>query len=101
VKIRDKASGGELTVYGIYWFEGGTTTFCCFPVDTHGLSGYRQEEVDIIDPVIEGEFVFRVTANKMNGFFHKHVLADNLLDALFDHNEAAYQKLTALLGKAP
>jgi hypothetical protein len=99
MKIRLKMHDLELTVYGIYWREGVPTTFCCFPKGTHGLSGFRQEQFDIIDPTIDGDFVFRVTDSNMNGIFHKHVLTDNLLDDLFDHDEEAYQKFRHCLGR--
>lgn len=101
MKIRLKQYPVELTVYAIYWRQDSPTIFSGFPEGSYGLTGFQQEQFEILDPTIDSDFVFRVTGNGMNGIFHKHVLTDNLLDDLVDHDQAAYEKFSALLGRTP
>ncbi|WP_137718572.1 hypothetical protein [Methylobacillus flagellatus] len=100
MKLLDKTLGQFLNVYGIYW-HGGKTYFYCFPNNGVGISSYGEEEVEVVDSKISVGFEYKITGHGIPGIFHRQLLAENLLDALLEHDPEAYRKFILLIGGAP
>lgn len=98
--VKEKKYSSLLNVYGIYW-HNDKTYFYCFPKGSFGLSSYGEDEVDIVDRVIESDFVYVNLTHGMHGVFNKKLIDNNLLDQLIDHDRDAYEKFCYLLGKEP
>jgi hypothetical protein len=100
MKVLDKVSGQLFEVYGIYWHEG-KTYFYCFPKNSLGISSYGQDEVDVVDKVVGADFEYHLGSDGIPGLIHKHLLRDQLLDALLEHDPDAFRKFVSLLGRQP
>lgn len=100
MKVRDKVSGQSFTVYGIYWVDA-QPHFYCFPRRSTGLSSYAQDEVEVEDSRVDGEFEFVRTAQGFSAVVHRHLLANNMLDKLLEQDPAAYGKFCQLIGHEP
>jgi hypothetical protein len=100
MKITEKISGRSFTVYAIYW-SIDKTYFLYFPARSGGLSSIAEDEMEINDPSIDNDFEYVRTDERISGFFHKHLLGENLMDDLLDHDPVAYKKFVSLIGKEP
>jgi hypothetical protein len=98
MKVRERVSGEIFSVYGIYWHED-KTYFYCFPKKSTGLSSYSEDEVDIVEPALGHEFQYAVL--NVHGIFHKHLIGEQLLDALLEHDPVAYKKFVSLIKGEP
>jgi len=100
MKIKDKKTSNIFTVYGIYW-QDNKTYFYCFPKNSVGLTSYREDDVEIIDPTIDTDFEYVITYQDTGGIFHRHLLTDKLMDELLEHDPVAYKKFVSLIGNEP
>lgn len=100
MKIKEFTSGQTFTVYGIYWHDN-KTYFYCFPKNSFGISSFSEAEVQITDRTIERDFEYIRTDEHISGFFHKHLLREQLMDRLLEHDPVAYNKFVSLIGKEP
>lgn len=100
MKIRERSSNQIFEVYGVYW-QGEKTYFCCFPKNAKGISSYVEDEIDIVDESISNNFIYLKSSNMINGFFHKALVENGLLDSLFEHDPQAFDKFVEILGREP
>ncbi|PHM72091.1 hypothetical protein [Xenorhabdus kozodoii] len=85
MKIKKFKSEKIIEVFAIYWF-GEKTYFYGFAKGYDGLLSYNAEEVEIIESLLSGDFVFFE-----NGIFYKPLIEKNILDDLLEADPVAYQ----------
>jgi hypothetical protein len=100
MKIKEKTSSQVLTVYAIYWCDS-QTYFYAFPKHSTGISSFAEDEVEIVDRSVDSSFEYLRTSERIAGIFHKHLLADGLMDRLLEHDPDAFKRFVSLIGKEP
>ncbi|ELV7529595.1 hypothetical protein QMU90_003576 [Edwardsiella ictaluri] len=86
MKIKNDRSEKIIEVYAVYWSRG-ETYFYGLSKGYNGLLAYKASNMKIIDPVMSGDFILFD-----DGVFYKPLIAENLLDDLFEYDEVAYKR---------
>lgn len=89
MKIRDRYE--DIIVFAIYWINN-KTYFYGMSKGYTGLLAYDASEVEIIDPVLPGEFIYL-----NDGIFYKPLIVNKLLDDLVEGLPDAYHQFIEIL----
>ena len=81
----------KIDVFAIYWI-GGKTYFYGLSKGYNGLLAYNAKDVEIIDSIMTGDFVFYD-----DGVFFKPLIEEKLLDDLVEGDEIAYKRFLEIL----
>ena len=100
MRIREKRYGHNFEVFAIYWAQE-QKYYLAFPRRSTGLSAFLDSEVEVTDASLDADFIPCTFANGMRGFAHRHLMQDDLLDNLLEHDPDAYLHFLSLLGREP
>lgn len=89
MKIRDHYE--NIKVYAIYWMNS-KTYFYGMSKGYDGLLSYDSSEVQIVDPILSGNFIYLE-----DGIFYKPLIDENLLDDLIEGLPDAYNRFLDIL----
>lgn len=95
--MRIKESDGEsIDVFAIYWINN--KPLCLgLPKGYGGLSVYDLSEVDLIESVLNGNFVYFQNDGAGSGVYHWALIEEALLDDLLELDKIAYKRFLDIL----
>jgi hypothetical protein len=90
VQMKD---GKEINVFAIYWVEFNSQTVVLgLPRNSGGLTAINMDSVTVVEPRLEGRFVYYD-----HGIFHHSLIDENLLDDVLEYDEKAYVRFLSIL----
>ncbi|SFN23152.1 hypothetical protein SAMN05428971_0634 [Candidatus Pantoea varia] len=89
MKIEEN-DGTRIDVYAIYWIKGKTYFYGL--VKDYGLSVFKADKVNIVDPTMSGDFIFFE-----DGVFFKPLIAERILDDLVEGDPKIYKRFIEIL----
>lgn len=89
MKIKEN-DGTLIEIYAIYWMKGKTYFYGL--IKGYGLSVFNADKVEIVDPIISGDFIFFE-----DGVFFKPLIAEKILDDLVEGDPETYKRFIEIL----
>lgn len=96
MKIRTK-SGKLVEIFAVYWGWQEKTYFYGLPDGYGGLLAYDSSEVEVVDAVFDGRYIFQ--DGNLKGIYHEALIEEGLLDDLLELDPGAYSKFLKLIGR--
>lgn len=94
MKIKLKNPDELVEIFAVYWSEK-RTYFYGMPEGYGGLLAYDATEVEVVDPMLSGNFVF--LDGDIKGIFLSALIEEKLLDGLLELNQSAYKRFLEIL----
>ncbi|MEY0017476.1 hypothetical protein AB7303_20455 [Providencia rettgeri] len=92
----NESNGESIDVFAIYWINN--KSLCLgLPKGYGGLSVYDLSEVDLIEPSLNGKFVYFQNDGAGSGVYHWALIEESLLDDLLELDEIAYKRFLDIL----